>query len=468
MSLTDTLVMIGFSCLLLSIAWTGFTLRRWEGALLLALYGVYVWHLWPACTLTWRRALAHHGAAPPDGPAPRLSRGISMRRLLSMLLVVAGLGSLALAQAPAEFPLAFMNVAKTPPMGWNSWNKFGCDVSETLIKGMADAIVSTGMKDAGYQYVVIDDCWQVSRDAQGRIVADAARFPNGMKALADYVHAKGLKFGIYSDAGARTCEGRPGSNGYEAIDAAQYAAWGVDYLKYDWCNADGVDPKIAYPTMRDALKATGRPIVFSICEWGRNKPWEWARGVGHLWRTTGDISDRWDSFARLLDQQVGLEKYAGPGGWNDPDMLEVGNGGMTTAEYRAHFTLWALLSAPLMAGNDIRAMSADTKAILMNADVIALDQDPLGKQGRRIRDDGDFEVWAKWLQGGDVAVALLNRSKQAKEIGVAWTEIGLGATAAPQVRNIWTKQDLGAVTSVFSATVPSHDVVLVRVTPGKY
>jgi len=390
-----------------------------------------------------------------------------MRRLLSMLFVMAGLGSLALAQTPAEFPLAFMNVAKTPPMGWNSWNKFGCDVSETLIKGMADAIVATGMKDAGYQYVVIDDCWQVSRDAQGRIVPDLVRFPNGMKALADYVHAKGLKFGIYSDAGAKTCEGRPGSNGYEAIDAAQYAAWGVDYLKYDWCNTDGVDPKIAYPTMRDALKATGRPIVFSICEWGRNKPWEWARGVGHLWRTTGDIADRWDSFARLLDQQVGLEKYAGPGGWNDPDMLEVGNGGMTTAEYRAHFTLWALLSAPLMAGNDIRAMSADTKAILMNADVIALDQDPLGRQGRRIRDDGEFEVWAKWLQGGDVAVALLNRSKQAKEIGVAWTEIGLGAAAAPQVRNVWTKQEFGAVKSVFSATVPSHDVMLVRVTPAK-
>ena len=230
-----------------------------------------------------------------------------MRRLLSMLLVVAALGSLLLAQAPADFPSAFMNAAKTPPMGWNSWNKFGCDVSETLIKGMADAIVATGMKDAGYQYVVIDDCWQVSRDAQGRIVPDAARFPNGMKTLADYVHGKGLKFGIYSDAGARTCEGRPGSNGYEFIDAAQYAAWGVDYLKYDWCNADGVDPKIAYPTMRDALRATGRPVVFSICEWGRNKPWEWARGVGHLWRTTGDISDRWDSFTRLLDQQVGLE-----------------------------------------------------------------------------------------------------------------------------------------------------------------
>ena len=389
-----------------------------------------------------------------------------MRRLLSCLIATVALGTWALAQTPGAQPFAWMNVARTPPMGWNSWNKFGCNVSEQLIKEMADAIVSSGMKDAGYQYVVIDDCWQVSRDAQGRIVPDATRFPNGMKALADYVHAKGLKFGVYSDAGAKTCEGRPGSNGYEAIDAAQYAAWGVDYLKYDWCNSDGVDPKIAYMTMRDALRATGRPIVFSMCEWGRNKPWEWARGVGHLWRTTGDISDRWDSFVRLLDQQVGLEKYAGPGGWNDPDMLEVGNGGMTTAEYRAHFSLWCLLSAPLIAGNDIRDMTPATKAILTNRDVIALDQDPLGKQGRRIRDDGDLEVWAKWLQGGDIAVALLNRSRQDKEIGLGWTELGLSANAALRVRDLWTGQDHGATKSVFAATVPSHDVVLVRVTPG--
>jgi alpha-galactosidase len=389
-----------------------------------------------------------------------------MRRLLSFLIASVALGASVVAQAPGELPFAWMNVARTPPMGWNSWNKFGCNVSEQLIKEMADAIVSSGMKDAGYQYVVIDDCWQVSRDAQGRIVPDATRFPSGMKTLGDYVHSKGLKFGVYSDAGARTCEGRPGSNGYETIDAAQYAAWGVDYLKYDWCNSDGVDPKIAYPTMRDALRATGRPIVFSMCEWGRNKPWEWARGVGHLWRTTGDISDRWDSFVRLLDQQAGLEKYAGPGGWNDPDMLEVGNGGMTTAEYRAHFSLWCLLSAPLIAGNDIRDMTPETKAILTNRDVIALDQDSLGKQGRRIRDDGDLEVWAKWLQSGDIAVALLNRSKQDKEVGVAWTELGLAASAAPRVRDLWTRQDHGAVKSVFAPTVPSHDVVLVRVTPG--
>jgi alpha-galactosidase len=389
-----------------------------------------------------------------------------MRRFGIAALVAALMGTLALAQAPAAWPFAWMDVARTPPMGWNSWNKFGCDVSEQLIREMADAMVASGMKDAGYQYIVIDDCWQVSRDAQGRIVPDPTRFPGGMKALADYVHAKGLKFGLYSDAGARTCEGRPGSNGYETIDAAHYAAWGVDYLKYDWCNSDGVDPKIAYPTMRDALRATGRPIVFSMCEWGRNKPWEWARGVGHLWRTTGDIRDEWSSFTRLLDQQVGLEKYAAPGGWNDPDMLEVGNGGMTMAEYRAHFSLWCILAAPLMSGNDVRSMTPEIAAILTNRDVIALDQDALGKQGRKIRDDGALEVWAKWLQGGDVAVALLNRSEEAKEIGVAWTELGLGAAAAPNVRDLWTKKDYGAVNTVFATTVPGHDVALVRITPG--
>jgi len=386
-------------------------------------------------------------------------------RRIALIVVLTGLlGTLAHAQAPQ--PFAWMNLAKTPPMGWNSWNKFGCNVSESLIREIADAMVASGMKDAGYRYVVIDDCWQVSRDADGRIVPDAARFPGGMRALADYVHARGLKFGLYSDAGAKTCEGRPGSNGYERIDAAQYAQWGVDYLKYDWCSSDGVDPRIAYATMRDALQATGRPIVFSMCEWGRNKPWEWARGIGHLWRTTGDIQDSWNSFVRLLDQQVGLEKYAGPGGWNDPDMLEVGNGGMTTGEYRAHFSLWCLLAAPLIAGNDIRSMSPEIASILTNKDVVAINQDPLGTQGRKIRDDGELEVWAKWLQGGDVAVALFNRGREAKEVGVAWTELGLGAAAAPQVRDLWTKEDHGAVKTVFSTAVPSHAVVFIRVTPG--
>jgi alpha-galactosidase len=379
--------------------------------------------------------------------------------LVALTVVMSGTGFQPVA---AQGQVAWMEIARKPPMGWNSWNKFGCNVSETLIKEVADAMVSSGLKDAGYQYVVIDDCWQVSRDANGTIVPDPQRFKGGMKALADYVHSKGLKFGVYSDAGARTCEGRPGSNGYEVEDARQYAAWGVDYLKYDWCNTDGVDPKVAYPTMRDALKATGRPILFSMCEWGRNQPWTWARGVGHIWRTTGDIADRWQSFTRLLDQQVGLEKFAGPGGWNDPDMLEVGNGGMTNPEYRAHFSFWCLLSAPLIAGNDIRSMTPEIKEILANKDVIAIDQDTL-QQGRRLRKDGDLEVWAKKLTDGSQAVILFNRGQGPATVAVSWQEIGQPFDAELKVRDLWTKRDLGTVKGTFSANVPSHEVVMVRV-----
>ena len=397
-----------------------------------------------------------------------------MRHIAALVLVLLGCGVAprAFAQQP---PIAWGHLALTPPMGWNSWNKFGCDVSQALIEEMADALVSSGMRDAGYRYVVIDDCWQVSRDASGRIVADPDRFPKGMKAVADYVHSKGLRFGIYSDAGSKTCQGRPGSNGYEEIDAVTYAEWGVDYLKYDWCSNEGADPKIAYTTMRDALRATRRPIVFSMCEWGTSKPWTWARGVAHLWRTTGDILDCWDctstwggaGWVTLLDQQVGLEKYAGPGGWNDPDMLEVGNSGLTIPESRAHFTMWAMLAAPLMAGNDVRSMTPEVKAILTNAEVIALDQDPLGQQGRKIRDEGDYEIWVKPLEGGDRAVALLNRGPEAHAMTVSWRQLGLPAEATPTVRDLWARRDHVAVQSSFTATVPSHDVVLIRVTPPK-
>jgi alpha-galactosidase len=382
-----------------------------------------------------------------------------IRRSLGSLLVALALPL----SASAQGQTAWMDIAKAPPMGWNSWNKFGCNVSETLVREVADAMVSSGMKDAGYQYIVIDDCWQVGRDRNGTIVPDPERFKGGMKALADYVHSKGPKFGLYSDAGAKTCEGRPGSNGFEVEDARQYAAWGVDYLKFDWCSTDGVDPKIAYPTMRDALKATGRPILFSMCEWGGSKPWTWARGVAHIWRTTGDIQDRWTSFTRLLDQQVGLEKYAGPGGWNDPDMLEVGNGGMTVAEYRAHFSLWCLLSAPLIAGNDIRSMTPDIRDILTNRDVIAVDQNA-AQQGRRIRKDGDLEVWVKNLPGDDRVVVLLNRGRAEAPVAVSWQELGLAFDAELKVRDLWAKKDLGVVKGTFSAGVPSHDVVMIKVT----
>jgi len=361
-------------------------------------------------------------------------------------------------------------LASTPPMGWNSWNRFACDVSERLIRETADAIAASGMREAGYRYVVIDDCWQVGRDSTGSIVADPERFPSGMKALADYVHAKGLQFGLYSDAGMQTCEGRPGSRGHEFQDARTYAAWGVDYLKYDWCHHGTQNAEASYRLMREALDATGRPIVLSICEWGTNRPWLWARGIGHLWRTTGDIKDCWVcerglSWTTILDRQVGLESYAGPGGWNDPDMLEVGNGGMTGDEYRAHFSMWAILAAPLMAGNDIRTMPIEIRDILTNAEVVAVDQDPLGRQGRKVRDDGDVEVWAKELADGSRAVALLNRDSTAADVTVAWPEIGYPAGVQAAIRDLWLHRDVGLMRGSYAATVPGHGVVMVRVTP---
>ena len=365
-------------------------------------------------------------------------------------------------------------LARTPPMGWNSWNKFGCkDINEKVVRASADTMAGNGMQDAGYQFIVIDDCWQVGRDANGNIIPDPDRFPNGIKALADYVHSKGLKFGIYSDAGTKTCAGRPGSWGYEYQDARQYAAWGVDYLKYDWCNNGGQNSEAAYTRMSDALAKSGRPIVFSICEWGSTKPWLWAKNIGNLWRSTGDIQDCWEckkewgglGFVQIIDLMAGLESYAGPGHWNDPDMLEVGNGGMTDSEYRAHFSFWALLSAPLMAGNDIANMSDATKAILLNKEVIAIDQDPAGFEGRRLGKDGDIEIWAKQLHDGGRAVALLNRGVAAKDISVAWTDIGYPDSLPASVRDLWSKKDLGQRKGSFSAGVPSHGVVLVTIKP---
>lgn len=369
-------------------------------------------------------------------------------------------------------------LAATPPMGWNSWNKFACDVSEDLIRQTADAMVSSGMKDAGYQYVIVDDCWQSSRDPQGNIVPDANRFPSGIKALADYVHSKGLKFGLYSDAGTKTCQGRPGSRGYEFQDARQYAAWGVDYLKFDWCNASTQDARSSYELMRAALDASGRVIVFSICEWGNTKPWLWARGVGNLWRTTGDIKDRWAGkqewkpgdccnygMTDILDQQAGLESYAGPGHWNDPDMLEVGNGGMTNTEYRSHFSLWAILAAPLIAGNDLRNMKPEITEILAKREVIDVDQDPAGNQGRRVRKTGDLEVWSKWLHDGSRAVVLFNRGVTEAEITVDWEDLGYPKTLSARVRDLWRAKDLGEYRTNFSASVSPHAVVMVSVKP---
>jgi alpha-galactosidase len=395
-----------------------------------------------------------------------------------LLLALAVLASILDAE---DKPSVSANLALTPPMGWNSWNKFGCNVSEEMIKGMADAMVKSGMKDAGYQYVVIDDCWQVERDKAANIVADPKRFPSGIKALADYVHSLGLKFGIYSDAGSQTCAGRPGGLGHEYQDAIQYAAWGVDYLKYDWCHTSTQDAKAAYANIRSALDAAGRPIVLSICEWGSHQPWLWGAEVGgNLWRTTGDIQDRWSGrkewkpgdccswgMVDIVDAEDAIYSYAGPGHWNDPDMLEVGNGGMTTTEYRSHFALWAMLAAPLIAGNDLRDMTPEIHDILTNKDVIAVGQDPLGRQGHRVRKDknGDLEVWARPLQGGGRAVILFNRGAADQELTVHWEDLAYPEHLSAAVRDLWQKKDLGKFTGKFAATVASHGVVMVTVTP---
>jgi alpha-galactosidase len=392
--------------------------------------------------------------------------------LIAMLLTAVG------AQAQK-----FDDLAPTPPMGWNSWNKFGCNVDEQLIRETAEAMASSGMKAAGYEFVNIDDCWHGERDAEGRIQPDPERFPSGMKSLADYIHSLGLKIGIYSDAGWKTCAGRPGSRGREYQDAATYAKWGVDYLKYDWCNTEGLAARGAYLTMRDALWAAGRPVVLSICEWGTDEPWEWGPEIGHLWRTTGDIYPCWDceydhgswsswGILRILDMQDGLREHAGPGRWNDPDMMEVGNG-MSASEDRAHFSLWAMLTAPLIAGNDLRSMSEQTRLILTNQDVIAIDQDPLGIQGFKYRDDGDVEIWFKPLAEEDWAMLVLNRGDETVRVTFAWNDEQVRDQLSGRealfdrgrvfrIRDSWTGKGLGTTHQPLAATVPPHDVLMVR------
>ena len=354
-------------------------------------------------------------------------------------------------------------LAATPPMGWNSWNHFAEKVDDATIRATADALVSTGLRDAGYIYLNIDDTWAGKRDANG-VMHPNEKFPD-MKALADYVHSKGLKLGIYSGPGPKTCAGYEGSLGHEEQDAQTYAQWGIDYLKYDWCQQPPQrveDMKNAYAKMHDALAKTGRPIVLSLCQYGWHKVWEWGPSVGgNLWRTTGDITDRYNSMAEIGFNQNGLEKFAGPGHWNDPDMLEVGNGGMNEDEYRTHFSLWAMLAAPLIMGNDLTRMTPYTVEILTNREVIAVDQDPLGKQGFRVAQEGPFEVWMKPMADGSKVVGLFNRQRTAEQITANFAQIGIRGEAT--VRDLWLKKDVGTFKDSYSAYVPPHGVVLVRI-----
>ena len=381
----------------------------------------------------------------------------------------------------------YENMAPVPPMGWNSWNRFGCNVDEKMLRETADMLVQTGMRDAGYIYLVIDDCWHGERDSLGFIHENPDLFPSGMKALADYIHARGLKFGIYSSAGFRTCAGRPASRGYEYQDALVYACWDVDYLKYDWGGTVGLNAYGAYMTMRDALYKAGRPVVFSLCEWGNNQPWLWGSQMGHLWRTTGDICAIFDGILdhgtykslgvrQIIDLQDTLRRYAGPDGWNDPDMLQVGNG-MSQSQDRAHFTMWCMLAAPLMSGNDLRTMSPATIEILLNKEVIAIDQDPLGIQGFPYAKEGPVHTWLKPLSGGRWAICFLNRGTKPVPLEIDWDKMVAkdtlgGLELDPKanvyaVRDVWKKKDMGTAGGKMTIPLPGHDVFCVVLTPVK-
>ncbi|KAK7340067.1 hypothetical protein VNO77_20759 [Canavalia gladiata] len=336
------------------------------------------------------------------------------------------------------------NLGRTPPMGWNSWNHFYCQINETVIRETAAALVATGLSKLGYEYVNIDDCWAESyRDDKGNLVANKATFPSGIKALADYVHSKGLKLGIYSDAGLYTCSKKmPGSLGHEFQDAKTFASWGIDYLKYDNCNNQGIKPTARYPIMTRALMKAGRPIFFSLCEWGDMHPALWGAEVGNSWRTTDDIGDNWESMISRADQNEVYADYARPGGWNDPDMLEIGNGGMTKDEYIVHFSLWAISKAPLLLGFDVRNLAKDALEIVSNKEVIAVNQDSLGVQAKKVRMEGSLEVWAGPLSGYRVAVVLLNRGLLRSDITANWDDIGIPPKSIVEARDLWEHKTL--------------------------
>jgi alpha-galactosidase len=381
------------------------------------------------------------------------------------------------------FGQKFPNLAPTPPMGWNSWNTFKTNINEKLIKDVADAFVKDGYKEAGYKYIIIDDCWSLKqRDADGNLVPDPAKFPGGMKALADYVHSKGLKIGIYGCAGTRTCGDYPGSEGYEIKDAKLFASWGIDYLKYDWCNTSGLNAEKAYTTMRDALYATGRPIVYGICEWGDNQPWLWAKNIGHLWRISGDIAPCFDCVVdhgsykdwgvmKVVYMRKDIRKYSGPDGFNDFDMMEVGTG-MTENENRSHFTIWSMLASALIMGNDIRTADPPTVAILTNKDMISINQDPLGIQAFKYKDIDSTEVWVKPLKNKEWAVCFLNRKRVPVALEFNWSENKLidpdfdfkvdFSKEKFNLFSVWTGKQTGTTGETLKTKLEGHNVLVFR------
>ena len=358
-------------------------------------------------------------------------------------------------------------LAPTPPMGWNSWNRFGVKIDERLVLETAEAMVSSGMRDAGYRYVVIDDGWMApERDRNGDFVADPDKFPSGIKSLADRIHALGLRFGIYTDAGTKTCQDLPASLGYEFRDARRFAEWGVDYVKVDWCHTEGLGPRALYAKWALALHAARRPILLSICEWGRARPWEWAGELGHLWRTSWDIQPEWSSILTILDRQADLYRFAGPDHWNDPDMLEVGNGDLTGEQSRAHFALWSMLAAPLMAGNDLRTMSDEVREILTAPEIVAIDQDPGGKQGRLIHRDGDIDIWMRALwPNGRRAIAVLNRGAVAQDVRVHLEPFGVAPRTHVRVRDLWKRTDVGEAQREIVIATSANSATVLGITP---
>jgi len=402
-----------------------------------------------------------------------------MKRKLLFFILIPVLG-MSQGNTDKEFKGKFQHLANTPPMGWNSWNTFETKIDEKLVKQTADIMVASGMKEAGYSYIVLDDGWMArDRDINGNLIPDTIKFPNGMKSLIEYVHSKGLKFGLYNCAGTKTCAGYPGTRGYEYQDARFYADLGIDFLKYDWCNTEGISAKEAYTTMSNALKTAGKPIVFSLCEWGDNQPWEWGEPIGNLWRISGDISPCYDcednhgtwsswGFFKIAEMRKDIRKYSGPDHWNDFDMLEVGNG-MTLYEDKSHFALWCMLASPLITGNDFRSMKKETLDLLTNKEVIAINQDVLGIQGFKYSDNDGISIWFKPLENGNWAVSFFNKNEESKVVAFNWKEhnvfddVNNLATSFSkiqyEIRDIWNHKDLATTNKTFKATIATHDVI---------